>query len=395
MQATASLEEELRLVRQGWVWGLAEKAVLAFALVLVFSFFLGLFRKLYSICMLRKDLQRWKKLAPTLETETGWKPREYNVLFGFIGGLGPKAMNYFLDCLVVERNKLFQVMESATAPEGRWGKVRAFSTSVWTLEEVEKVFLHTKGRKQLLDQDHIPVLVAQATTVPPRPKYILKESTIDPVREMEAVSKGLVAAGATHLAVICNTAHYFMYDVVEKFSNVEFIDMIDLTLQFVARLVGEKKGNVGIYATTATLRTKIYESKMNGNFSFQLVSPLDIQHEGVQSQSEIEKVIFGEHGIKSGYDNVDRSLEARNSLQVLLTESLRIKRSLGVDIIILGCSELPLLLNNESIKLWASKLLTDSRDKIDVEGIRFVDPGMILAHEVLRITLLSRELCKD
>ena len=240
-----------------------------------------------------------------------WKPLEYSVLFGVVGGLGPQAMAYFIQLIVSERCKIFNAMKKAKSPKERFGAMTLVSPSLWTEEEVERLWAQTNGRNQLLDQDHAPVLAAQATTVPPRPKYILKESPVDPTPQLISVANGLVAAGATHLAVICNTAHYFWPAVGQAVKGAVCVDMVNMTLEYVARLVPKSSSsvNVGLFATKATLRTEMYQRSAERSFKYSLVSPLSLD-DGDDRQAEIEKVIFSENGIKSGFDNPDQTPEA-------------------------------------------------------------------------------------
>jgi aspartate racemase len=323
-------------------------------------------------------------------TVSKWKPLEYSVLFGVVGGLGPRATTYFMEIVVTERCKLFVAMRNGKTPQERLGNVLKEFTCNWTLNEVETIWQQTEGRMQLLDQDHVPLLAAQATTVPPRPKYILKESKTDPLPQLYSVANGLVQAGATHLAVICNTAHFFWPQVEDALgSKAVCLDMVQLTLEYVARLVSSTKCNVGVFATRATLRTRMYQRLCQQKFQdkFSLVSPMDIEEE---RQDQIEKVIFGEFGIKSGYDSPDRNQESRENLRSLLSEALKLKRKFNVSIVILACSELPLVVNDDSLQRWSASLFLDPIDQNELMGLRFVDPGKVLCHQILRSTLLSR-----
>ena len=212
-----------------------------------------------------------------------WKPLEYSTLFGVIGGLGPKAMAYFFQEIVDSRTRLFRVMSKGSNPEDRWIRVKQESTAEWTSKQIEFVWNQTKGRDQLLDQDHIPILVAQATTVPPRPKYILGESKIDPLPQMINVASGLESAGATHLAIVCNTAHWFWPDVAKNV-GVPVIDMVKLTLERVAKTAKEGK-KIGLFATKATLRTEMYQAAARP-IGITFVSPLDV--DGGHGQERLE-----------------------------------------------------------------------------------------------------------
>jgi len=58
------------------------------------------------------------------------------------------------------------------------------------------------------DQDHLGVMVAQAPGIPDRTGAILGEGP-DPLPAMTIALRRLEAAGATRIAIPCNTAHHW------------------------------------------------------------------------------------------------------------------------------------------------------------------------------------------
>ena len=204
---------------------------------------------------------------------------------------------------------------------------------------------------------------------------------------MVSVSQGLLSGGATHLAIICNTAHHFLPEVLKSIPNAKFLNMVHLTLAYVEKI--SKSTRVGFFATKATIQTSMYQDVVKQYFDLQIVSPMD-SHHGETEQNKIENVIFGAEGIKAGFDSAERNEESRQNLKVLLQIALDFARQFELKIIILACSELPLLLNEDTISRFANELFPDSKDQSDLKKIKFIDPGRVVCHEVLRMTLTSR-----
>ncbi|KAH9254246.1 hypothetical protein BASA81_007847 [Batrachochytrium salamandrivorans] len=316
-----------------------------------------------------------------------WKPLEYSCLFGIVGGLGPKATSTFVNDLIQQRAMLFRIMQSASTPEERFHKVASLLPSAsfgWTLAQVEQVYHHTSQTNKLNDQDHVPLLVAQATSTPSRPRYILKhEDTEDPAPQLRQVAQALTDAGATHLAIVCNTAHYFWPQMKPYLPRtVEFIDMIQLTLDYISvKLPGCAR--VGVLATLGTLECGLIQGYAS---RFEFFSPLDIS---LAHQQQVERCIFGELGIKTGFDD-PRTPQGRANLLLLLDQCAEMKQQFDIQVVVLFCSELPLVLFPDSL---LRVLEEDPAMATRLQGIQaYLDPSMLLVHEVLRLALCSRRV---
>jgi aspartate racemase len=313
-----------------------------------------------------------------MNDDSAWRPLEYKVLFGIVGGLGPMATVDFCKGLVDSRVQLFRAMTTSTT-SNVLAEVQQASTAEWTLPECHQVVQAQVSPSQLNDQDHIPVLIAQATTVPPRPTYILGQSFVDPKPHMVNVCEGLIQGGATHLAVVCNTAHYFWPEVCATLrarghTNIVFVDMLELAVQRALRLLGgicEKSSSpraLGLLATEATLKINIYQDLVAKKTGLKIFSPLDLV-DGQKQQERVQEVIFGAKGIKSGFDSKATNPHGVNELLDVCRLLVEEKH---VEAIILGCTELPLLLNNLSV------------------AVKFVDPTAVLVDYCLRTALLTR-----
>lgn len=177
------------------------------------------------------------------------------------------------------------------------------------------------------DQDHIPTLVYCLPQVPDRMSSIEnKDPAIIPYL-VEAV-RLLEDAGAIVIAIPCNTVHYY-YDIISDTVDVPIINMISETVKEVNLNYPEVK-NIGLLATTGTIKTGLYGDELTKNGFNVIVPDDDIEKDYVM------KAVFG---IKSG---VDRQIN--EDLLAIAGEHV-IKK--GAELIILGCTEIPLAFNSE------------------------------------------------
>lgn len=188
------------------------------------------------------------------------------------------------------------------------------------------------------DQDHLNILISSRADTPDRTDFITGRSNENPLPIMREEVARLAAAGASMVAIPCNTAHYF-YDGVSSDSPIPILNIIRETADFCAFL---GLSRVGVLATEGTARSGAYRETLRG---------LGIEYvtcsEG--DQRVVSDIIYG--SVKQGKEpDIDEFLRVADSLT-----------SSGCERIILGCTELSLL--KKSCRL----------------GIRFIDPLEILA----------------
>jgi aspartate racemase len=374
--------------------------------------------------------------------ETTRRPRapvNCTTLFGVMGGLGPKASANFLDEGVVQgRVRLFHAMsqqeptsqnDKQKAATIRFQRVCEASTAAWTPEEVELVHAQCGGRSQIGDQDHVPLVMYCNTQTPGRPSFIIGRSgdAPSPLPELAHTAECLARAGATSICIVCNTAHHFREDILAELEAKlpancvpTFVDMLEVALEHVARQATNVESHingstssfeedvvvVGLLATRATLETRIFEKtaarmeqEQQGAGHQQkliILTPLSTQALACGArQDAIEEALFGSQGIKTGFDSVGDSNDtaALHNLCLLLEQALILKRA-GAQSVVLGCTELPLLLNEKTIREFAVLALEPCADRDDLldalPELVLVNPTRTLADEVIRATLLGR-----
>ena len=181
----------------------------------------------------------------------------------------------------------------------------------------EMLTAHTKAD---CDNEHVNFLLSSRADTPDRSSFILGKSPSDPTPTMTAEAKRLENAGATVIAIPCNTAHYF-YKRICAAVNIPIINIIEETAKL-CEYGGFSK--IGVLATEGTIASGAYSSVFS-------VRGIEILPLDSAEQSLISKIIFEQ--IKSGLEpDIDAFLK--------LSENLRER---GCERLILGCTELSLI----------------------------------------------------
>ncbi|WP_312421806.1 aspartate/glutamate racemase family protein [Anaerospora hongkongensis] len=168
------------------------------------------------------------------------------------------------------------------------------------------------------DQEHIHVVIDCNTNIPDRTKAIIGKGE-DPVPEMVRSGIRLQAMGAEALVMPCNTAHYF-YDRITPFFDIPLLNMLKLTAQEIKR-----KGiaKIGLLATDGTIQAGVYHQVL-------AEVGIDVAIPSSAGQESVMNVIY--HGVKASNWNMDLT-GFYKSLDDLYEQ--------GAEILILGCTELP------------------------------------------------------
>jgi aspartate racemase len=156
--------------------------------------------------------------------------------------------------------------------------------------------------------------------------------------QLQKGAKVLEAAGADFIVIPCNTATIFLKGV--KSINIPIIDITEETAKE-AKKLGSKKA--GMLASASTIETKIYEDKLN-EFGIEMLCPNDEQ------QKQVSAVIMNILAGKKTLEDTATLVSIANTM-----------KDQGVDSIVLGCTELPLL-------------------DIKVDGVNVIDTIEVLAN---------------
>jgi aspartate racemase len=112
------------------------------------------------------------------------------------------------------------------------------------------------------DEDNLPVLIHSVPQLPSRPAAILRGGT-SPLPELLLARDRLLAAGATMLAMPCNTAHHW-YDALAADIPAPFVHIADA----VAADLPAAPARIAIIATAATLAAGIYVRRLDPRYEW-------------------------------------------------------------------------------------------------------------------------------
>ena len=210
-----------------------------------------------------------------------------------------------------------------------------------TADLFEKIVGHTKAA---CDQEHLHVVIDSNTNIPDRTAALLHGGA-DPLPELAKSAGRLEKMGADVLIMPCNTAHNY-YDGIAAAVSVPVLHMVRLTAQALVER-GVKKA--GLLATDGTVRPGIYQKSFAGS-GVELLTPDEA------GQRAVMEMIY--QGVKAG-DMAFDAQPARQAMERLLAA--------GAEVLILGCTELPL-----AVKLYGIALpAVDPTLELALEAIRF------------------------
>lgn len=181
------------------------------------------------------------------------------------------------------------------------------------------------------DQEHIPMIVSCIPQIPDRTQAY-KNQGISPLSEMIINAKRLVDAGAKVIAIACNTAHLW-FEQLEKEIPVPIIHIVDSAIEAIYK-VGNPNPVVGLLATEATISSGLYVNRGN---SIAQAQGKQLSWLIPTNEEILEWVMPAISSIKAG------NLELGH---VLLTKAASALKDRGATAIIMGCTEIPLVLNS-------------------------------------------------
>ncbi|HCE5853587.1 TPA: aspartate/glutamate racemase family protein [Pseudomonas aeruginosa] len=225
-----------------------------------------------------------------------------------------------------------------------------------TVDFMGKVVKNTPAGR---DQDHIKMVVEQNPQIPDRTANILYKDT-DPTVAMYATCKRLECEGANAIAIPCNTAHAYV-ERIQGYLGIPIINMLTETIDFIRQAYGSER-KVGLLATSGTIQSRVYHHAAE-RVGLSLLVPDEVE------QALVMSAIYGESGVKAGHT----SGQCRDEL--LTAVSHLVKQ--GATVLILGCTELPLILPQ------------DDDFQIDGVSVSLVDPTNVLAQ---RCVALARSI---
>jgi aspartate racemase len=199
------------------------------------------------------------------------------------------------------------------------------------------------------DQDHLKVLIFSNPQVPDRTAAIRGEGP-DPLPVLITSAQVLIQGGADLLTIPCVTAHHY-YDALQRAVPVPILHLIGETVTAV--LAGHPNiRRLGLLATTGTLQARLFERYFEPR-GFTLVAP--------EPQIQTACVMEAIYAVKRG--------DPKEMAGRLVRQAAEHLQGLGVEAIIAGCTEVPLILQEGDLP------------------VPLIDPTWILAQAAVRSAL--------
>ncbi|MBI6528229.1 aspartate/glutamate racemase family protein [Proteus vulgaris] len=173
------------------------------------------------------------------------------------------------------------------------------------------------------DQEHVPLIISSIPDIPDRTQALM-QGGVSPLPLMQDYLDILENAGAECIIIPCNTAHYW-FSELKKSCHVEMLSIIDSTMK---EVLDSGKVNVGLLATNATVYMGLYQQKIESE-GLNCITP---------NKEQQRKVMESIYLLKSG--------EIENA-EKLMKEIAQCLFEQGAEVIVLGCTEVPIILQNE------------------------------------------------
>ncbi len=229
------------------------------------------------------------------------------------------------------------------------------------------------------DADHIPVVALSHPQIPDRSRAII-DGGPSPLPELISMAKILKLAGADFGVIPCNTAHHW-YNDLDDHSELEFLHIVDAVCQALKDR-NTDQGCVGLMATPGTIKSGFYQYRL-AELGYQCHIPDEASMVRIQ------------HGIANVKAN-----DLKTGHQILMQEA-KLLQDRNITTIILGCTELPLVLSDPELFIDSSQALAEacvlkankSRTSTPLALIQEIGHASKIAQSELMITDLSRALC--
>ncbi|MTI56442.1 aspartate/glutamate racemase family protein [Geosporobacter ferrireducens] len=208
-------------------------------------------------------------------------------ILGILGGMGPEATSYFFHQLI-------------------------------------------KATPVKKDGDHIKTIIFNNPQIPDRTEAILGRGE-SPVEVMAKSARILEQVEVSTIFMPCFTAHYF-FDEVQAQIHTPMTNLLKIIHHYIEEHHKDVK-TVGILCTDGTIKSKIFEKELE---HYNIIYP----QQDIQASCVVE-AIYGEKGIKAGYTEGEPAER--------LTKAAQHLKAQGAQLVIMGCTEIPLAFKDESI----------------------------------------------
>jgi aspartate racemase len=185
-----------------------------------------------------------------------------------------------------------------------------------TVDLMAKIIAHTPAER---DQDHVPMVAWNVPQVPDRQRALAGDGPSPLPAMIEGIAR-LNDAGATCIAIACNTAHHW-HEALQAQSGAPILHIARIALEALRR--DQASGPVGLIATHGTIATRLYQD---------LLEPAGIECLAPDEQEMNALFVPGCHAIKRG------AVREGGRLLEAVAEALVVR---GATRLLLACTEVP------------------------------------------------------
>ncbi len=171
------------------------------------------------------------------------------------------------------------------------------------------------------DQDHIPAVLWSDPRVPDRTAARIAGGE-DPLPALLRGIRGLEAAGATAIAIPCNTAHGW-YEGMQEATRLPILHIVDAA-EAELRRQGVAPGPIGLMGTAGTLAMRLYQQRLDAR-GWTCLTP---------SAEEMDRLVTPGIALVKANDVA--------AAYAPLAEAARLLVARGARAVVLGCTEIPL-----------------------------------------------------
>ena len=225
------------------------------------------------------------------------------------------------------------------------------------LDLMRKIFEQTIAEK---DQHHVSVIhISEPALVPDRTSFLLNQEQINPAQSIVQMVTTLEQAGANVIGIPCITMHSpRIFNEIKsglhmRDSKVKLLNLVEEVIKFMKEN-HPTRTILGILSTKGTAKTKTFDFYMS-NERYKLIPVSE------EIQQSVHNAIYNsDYGLKV------KSNPVTTKARKIMVEAAEKLISKGAEIIILGCTEIPLAFTEQKIL-----------------NAVIVDPNLILARALL------------
>ena len=224
-----------------------------------------------------------------------------------------------------------------------------------TVDFTDKIVRNTPAS---CDQEHVKIVVEMNPQIPDRTAHLIGNGT-DPCVEIFATCRQLELDAADFIAIPCNTAHAYIARV-QPYLGIPVVNMLAETVAYIVKHHPQRR-RVGLLGTSGTIASRVYHG-------FVEAAGLELLEPDEAYQVLVMRAIYGERGVKAGFTDGQCRDDLMRALEHIVGQ--------GAEIVLLGCTELPLI------------QAMDEDYPVGARRIVLLDPTTILAR---RCVALARD----